>query len=107
VLFEQAVSRWGTVITSDVPDFPSSGIELPLPDCTAPDTIDDLLICGQIAEIDGVNGILARAGPTTIRTAGGFPIVGQMEFDATDVELLRIYNTFGAVILHEMAHVLD
>jgi Leishmanolysin len=105
VLFEQAASRWGTVITGDVPDFPSSGIALPLPNCTAPDTIDDLHICGQIVEIDGVSGTLGRAGPTFYRDGSNFPVVGVMEFDAADVESLRNDNSFYEVILHEMGHV--
>jgi Leishmanolysin len=104
--FEQAANRWMSIVKGDLKDMPSSGLDKPLPDCEIPATIDDLHICGEITEIDGVNGVLGQAGPTYWRNPGFFPYLGTMQFDSADVVQLINDNKFSTVILHEMGHVI-
>lgn len=64
--------------------------------------------------IDGVGGVLGSAGPQSLFTTPGpvgvtgFTYVnqGNMRFDTADLGRLETGGTLGAVIEHEMAHVL-
>jgi hypothetical protein len=58
--------------------------------------------------IDGVNGVLGRAGPTAGGAEGGFfyAAIGIMEFDTADLFALEVSGELLDVILHEMAHVI-
>ena len=65
-----------------------------------------LTINASSVAIDGPGGILGQAGPTNITGSGGFVLttVGIMEFDSADLPGLGA--SLGAVIEHEMGHVL-
>ncbi len=72
-------------------------------------TVDDLVMVASVREIDGENGVLARAGPCGVRDASRLPFMGALEFDVAD--LARLAEEGGAkdveeVILHEIGHVL-
>jgi hypothetical protein len=67
--------------------------------------IDDLLIFAAVEPIDGVGAVLGSAGWCFRRTAG-LPVIGTMRFDAADVATLESRNQLGAVIMHEMGHVI-
>jgi Leishmanolysin len=105
-IFREASNRWSDVVIGDVPDISSYGLRKPIPDCTLPAIIDDLHICGEITEIDGPGQVLGQAGPTYFRRGSYLPVLGLMQFDSADVDSLINGNTFSAVILHEMGHVL-
>lgn len=66
-------------------------------------SVDDILITAELAPIDGVNGILGQAGPTSLRTTGSLPATADMTFDIADVDAMDL-ATFADVVLHEMAH---
>lgn len=71
--------------------------------------VDHLVIISVVDSIDGVNGILAQAGPCIAdekNPLSSFPAIGVMIFDSDDVNSLVIDGTFESVILHEMGHVL-
>jgi Leishmanolysin len=104
--FQNAANRWKQIVVGDVPNINSAGLSLPFTGCTAPATIDDLLICGKIGPIDGVSNVLGYAGPTWVRSSSKIPLMGQMVFDSADVEGMRQRNTLYPVILHEMGHVM-
>ena len=69
-------------------------------------TVDDLLIDAIVTPIDGPGGVLGSAGPCLVRTSDGLSVYGVMEFDSADVALLEADGSFGAVVLHEMGHVI-
>jgi hypothetical protein len=58
--------------------------------------------------------VLGQAGPCYLRDAEGNPsvvgdkltVIGRMQFDVDDMELLETEGSLQAVILHEMGHVL-
>ncbi|MFN0097444.1 MAG: Ig-like domain-containing protein, partial [Gemmatimonadaceae bacterium] len=105
--FNDAVTRWETVITSDLANVPfTAGAGV----CNSPvalnETIDDLMITVRLEPIDGVGSVLGSAGPCFTRTTGGLPLLGTMRFDTADLANLEAGGGFASVILHEMGHVL-
>jgi hypothetical protein len=76
--------------------------------------VDDVVILASFRTLDGPGSILAQAGPCLIRDAnndnqfevGDLPGVGVMTFDTEDLAFVEQNNVLGAVILHEMGHVL-
>tara|TARA_R110002095_G_scaffold152237_4_gene132172 strand:- start:156276 stop:173423 length:17148 start_codon:yes stop_codon:yes gene_type:complete len=95
-IFQQAADRWSEIIIADVPDVVIAGIGL----------VDDLRIEATAPFIDGVNGVLGQAGPTTFRSGSFIPATGIMQFDSADVAALEASGQLLTVILHEMGHVL-
>lgn len=106
-VFEAAAARISEVIIADLPDldetlpaYPECGLEEPvLP------PVDDLLVVVDIGHIDGVGNVLGQAGPCYRRSTGKLPLVGIMQFDEDDLAALEASGELGAVILHEMLHV--
>jgi hypothetical protein len=105
ITFQTAANRWKQLVVGDVLDIRSSGYELPMSGCTAPTVIDDLLICGKVAPIDGPSNVLGYAGLYWLR-GNNIPFIGQMVFDSAYVMKMREQNKFYSVILHEMGHVM-
>lgn len=94
-IFQRAAARWSQVIVGDLPNATYNG-----------QTVDDVLIAGRGAAIDGAGGILGQAGPDAFRSGSNLPIHGVMEFDTADLAQLEANGTLLNVILHEMGHVL-
>jgi len=108
LVFQAAAERWAEVIRTGLSD---SSLDIPANDCGtgAPafqGNVDDVLLDATVAPIDGVDGILGQAGPCLVRTGGGLPVYGAMQFDSDDVASMVVDGTFDDVVLHEMGHVL-
>jgi hypothetical protein len=106
--FTAAATRWASVIRAGLSDV-SVSVEANACGSGAPafsGVVDDVLVDATISPIDGVGGILGQAGPCLVRTAGGLTAYGAMHFDSADVASLEASGQLGAVILHEMGHVL-
>ena len=109
--FAEAELRWETLITGDLDDVNQT---LPAGACgdspETPGPFDDVTIFVTIGPIDGPFGVLGQAGPCFVRvgatTGEGLTVIGRMEFDEDDMELLETEGSLNAVILHEMGHVL-
>ena len=109
--FAEAELRWESLVTGDLPDVNQ---DLPANQCgNNPATsgpFDDLTIFVTIEPIDGPGDVLGQAGPCFIRVTSGpsnnLTVIGRMQFDVDDVELLEQEGSLQAVILHEMGHVL-
>lgn len=105
--FNDAATRWETIITSDLTGIP---LTVGAGSCSSAvpinETIDDLMITVRLEPIDGAGSVLGSAGPCFTRTTGGLPILGAMRFDTADLANLEAAGSFGNVILHEMGHVL-
>jgi Leishmanolysin len=67
--------------------------------------IDDIVITAELKSIDGVGGLLGRAGPTAIRTANSLPATASMQFDAADAARMAP-ELWLDVVQHEMFHAL-
>jgi hypothetical protein len=105
--FAEAELRWESFITGDLADVNQT---LPANSCGAnpetPGPFDDLTIFVTIEPIDGPFGVLGQAGPCFIRDTDDLTVIGRMQFDSDDMELLETEGSLPAVILHEMGHVL-
>lgn len=109
--FDQATDRWETIIRQPEDD----GLIGPLPPLdygcgSLPEFVDDILICGDFAPIDGPGMILGFAGPTRIffDPATGFvkTLSGRMVFDTDDIAGLVEQEQLNNVLLHEMGKLL-
>ncbi|WP_419947566.1 leucine-rich repeat protein [Candidatus Palauibacter sp.] len=72
-------------------------------------TVDDIAIVATVREIDGEDGLLARAGPCVVRAGSRLPSVGALELDVADLARLEERGNLKdveEVILHEIGHVL-
>ena len=108
--FNNAVARWQTIITGDIPQF-NANIGAGQCGSNSPavnEPIDDLIIFVTLEPIDGVGTILGSAGPCWIRGAGlsYHPFLGRMRFDSADLANMEGNGLLEPVILHEMGHVL-
>ena len=70
----------------------------------------NIVIDASGVPIDGVNGILGRAGPSSITwfsdSAFVYASKGRMQFDTADLNNMENNGTLFDVIAHEMAHVI-
>lgn len=90
-LFDNAVSTWESYLIG-----------------TQTDLNLNLVINAQGVDIDGSGGVLGQGGPDDGVVSGNFSYAttGIMRFDIADLASMESDGTLGAVILHEMAHVI-
>jgi len=107
---DSAVARWQRLIYR-----PLSSIDLNLAagvacsDASTPAvnvTTTGLVILAKFDSIDGPGKILGQAGPCLIRNSSGLTVLGEMEFDTSDVATMVGNGTINSVMLHEMGHVI-
>ena len=107
---EQAIRRWETIITADLPDMT---VNTAANECDGPgenyfpppfnDTVDDLHIDVATGADDGAGNSLAFAGPCIHRQGNRqLPSYGTMFIDIDDVN----DGAFIGTITHELGHVL-
>ncbi len=68
--------------------------------------VDDILILVAVEEMDGPEGLVARANPCFLRESDLLPVAGQLRLDRADMDTLAEANLLEDVITHEIAHVL-
>lgn len=106
--FTDARLRWEAAITDDIQDV---SLQAPAGTCgsgspAVNQNIDDVVILVNLVAIDGPGGVLGGAGPCWIRDPGDLTILGTMQFDTADLEMMEAGGFLANVILHEMGHVL-
>ena len=69
-------------------------------------TVDELLILFTAERIDGPGGTLGYAGPCTVRTSNGLPVVGRVVLDSEDMDRIPARTALLDLAIHEIAHVL-
>jgi hypothetical protein len=110
-LFLAAVERWQQVITQPLPHetyIPAKSFGCLGESSTYEEHrvyISDLLIYVDLAEIDGLGGIIGQAGPCAF-DGSYMPRVGLLRLDVDDVQEYLNLGLLLDVIVHEMAHVL-
>ena len=68
--------------------------------------IDDLYVTAELKAIDGVGGVLGRAGPSAVWTATSLTAAGQMQFDSADAQAYFNLGLWDDIVTHELMHVL-
>ena len=105
--FEAARNRWESIIIGDLPNVNNN---LPANECGSnPATegpFDDVTVFVTVGSIDGPGGTLGQAGPCFVRVPGDLTVIGRMEFDEADMEIIEDEGLLEEVVLHEMGHVL-
>ncbi|HET7234513.1 MAG TPA: leishmanolysin-related zinc metalloendopeptidase [Longimicrobium sp.] len=106
--FDSAAARWSRVITGDLAGV---SVSAPVGACTTNSpafnlSVDDLVIFAAVEPIDGPGAILGAASYCGVRTSGGLPFAGFMQFDAADMAYMEGNGLITGVILHEMGHVI-
>ncbi len=107
-ILQQAAQRWSQLIIGDVEDV---SLTLPQGACLAgvpgiSQRIDDLVIDVALVELDGLGGVLARAGPCVLRQGSLLPAYGIVQLDRQDVAILEAQERLLPAVLHEYGHVL-
>ena len=103
-MFEQAASRWESIITGDIADTQSNLLNVAGDDISF-GLIDDLLIEVKLVEIDGPAGTWGNAEILQCRPQSFLPVTGIVRFDIADInDMSRI--DFLDTAVHEMGHVL-
>lgn len=121
-LYAAAKAKWESIIIADLPDMPAgrdytNGAFNDLsPGFQWTQAVDDIVIFYEVTTIDGPSNILGMAGGFLDRADGSMtPVSGGMVFDVDDVNDDRLAGAvnsttwkqyWGAVILHEMGHLL-
>ncbi len=106
--FNSARLRWEEAVTGDLEDgllqaaAGTCGADSP----AVNQNIDDVLILVRLIPIDGEGGVLGGAGPCWIRDPSNLTIMGSMQFDTDDLEVMEADGILANVVLHEMGHVL-
>eukprot|EP00924_Labyrinthula_sp_SR-Ha-C_P014607 maker-scaffold_34-snap-gene-3.15-mRNA-1 protein AED:0.03 eAED:0.03 QI:218/1/1/1/0.75/0.6/5/451/367 len=115
--FVQAQNRWNSIITENKIEPSSVFFSTNIRDyCGFLDNsyyfpfgyeFDHLLIFAEPVAIDGRGGVLAQAAPCAFDDSRfEFPLLGGMQFDTADLDVLDERNTLVDVVTHEMGHVL-
>ncbi|HEX7005191.1 MAG TPA: leishmanolysin-related zinc metalloendopeptidase [Trueperaceae bacterium] len=106
--FERAAQRWSQVVVGDLHDtfVEANHVERYCNGYSYGGVIDDLLLFAGIEDLDGPGGVVGMAGACILR-ADGFPLVGMVLIDSSDVDNLSSTGDMYTVVLHELGHVLD
>ena len=107
--FQAAVARIRATVIGDLPDVLLQGFDVSrcgVIGAPLSEVVDDVIIFATVTSIDGPGKILGSAGPCLTRTQSGFAVIGIMRFDIDDLGVLTNSGRIGAVILHEMLHVI-
>lgn len=96
--FKDAADYLSSVVIGDLPDIYSLSL--------FGGWVDDIVISANLINIDGTGNVLGQAGPTYIRTVGGLPVAGKMEFDIADAANFDSQGLWDEIVQHEMLHTL-
>lgn len=104
----KAVVRWQKVIVGHVG---TRNFSAPAGECHSSipainESVEDLLLFVEIAAIDGPRNILGQAGPCYVYTPANLTLMGFLQLDAADLELMLTDGTLDNVVTHEIGHIL-
>ena len=68
--------------------------------------VEDLLLFVQLASIDGPRGIIGQAAPCDVYLPAGLTLMGFLQLDVADLDLMLNEGTLDNVVLHEIGHIL-
>jgi len=68
--------------------------------------IEDLLLFVQLAPIDGPRNIIGQAAPCNVYLPIGLTLMGFLQLDVADLDLMLSEGTLDNVVMHEIGHIL-
>lgn len=104
----RAVARWQSVIVGHVQ---TTRLNTGLQKCflTQPvinEDVEDLLLFVELADIDGPLQIVGRAGPCAVHLPSYLTLMGYLQLDVADLDLMLNEGTLDNAVLHEIGHIL-
>lgn len=105
--FDCAARRIRAIIRNPLPtvNFNSTSLQGCLGEnTTITESSSGLIIYAKVDSIDGPGKVLGSAGPCFVNS-NRTPVLGRMNFDQDDLNALSVDGRLGAVIMHEMLHV--
>jgi hypothetical protein len=104
----KAVARWQKVIVGHVQ---TTHLTAHAGECTdgipaIDEDVEDLLLFVQLAPIDGPRGIIGQAAPCYIHLPAALTLMGFLQLDIADLDLMLAEGTLDNVVLHEIGHIL-
>ncbi|MGV3707821.1 MAG: Ig-like domain-containing protein [Gemmatimonas sp.] len=104
----KAIARWQRVIVgpSDSSYFvaPANECDVGVPAFPVNEIVSGVLMYIKLQAIDGPGGAIAQAGPCYIH-GSNLTLMGFMQFDTADLELMLTAGVMDNVVLHEMGHI--
>lgn len=104
----KAVARWQQVIVGHVQ---TARLYAPANECVEGipainEDVEDLLLFVQLSPIDGAAGILGQAAPCYVHRPSALTLMGFLQLDVADLDVLDAKGTLENVVLHEIGHIL-
>ena len=103
----KAVARWQRAIVGHVQ---TTHLTAPAGECVdniplINEDIEDLLLYVQLAAIDGPGNIIGQSAPCYVHSSG-LTLMGFLQLDIADLDLMLANGTLDNVVLHEIGHIL-
>ncbi|MEP6834058.1 MAG: leishmanolysin-related zinc metalloendopeptidase [Gemmatimonas sp.] len=103
-----AVAKWQRVIVGHVQ---TTRLTIPAGQCVdgipaVDEDVEDLLLYVQLAAIDGPKNIIGQAAPCYTHLPSGLTLMGFLQLDVADLDLMLQEGTLDNVVLHEIGHIL-
>ena len=104
----RAIAKWQSVIVGHIQ---TSTLNTGTDKCFAAqpvinETVEDLLLFVQLAPIDGPKNIIGQAGPCYVHAPSYLTLMGFLQLDVADLDLMLTEGTLDNVVLHEIGHIL-
>ncbi|MDQ6611822.1 MAG: hypothetical protein M3Y64_05270 [Gemmatimonadota bacterium] len=105
----RALARWQSVIVGHANATPTH-LTAPANECVdnvpaINEDVEDLLLFVQLAVIDGPKGIIGQSAPCYLHSSG-LTLMGFLQLDVADLDLMLADGTLDNVVLHEIGHIL-
>jgi len=103
-----AVARWQRVIVGHVQNSPLiESANRCFPGQPAiNEVVEDLLLFVQLAPIDGPRAIIGQAAPCAVHLPSALTLMGFLQLDVADLDLMLSEGTLDNVVTHEIGHIL-
>ncbi|MEP6778418.1 MAG: leishmanolysin-related zinc metalloendopeptidase [Gemmatimonadaceae bacterium] len=103
----KALAKWQTVIVGHVQ---TSHLTAPANECVDDvpainEDVEDLLLYVELAAIDGPLNIIGQSAPCYLHSSG-LTMMGFLQLDIADLDLMIADGTLDNVVLHEIGHIL-
>lgn len=104
----RAVAKWQSVIVGHVAStrISTAGTRCFINQPEINETVEDLLLYIELAEIDGARGIIGQASPCFVHAPSFLTLMGYLQLDVADLDLTLSTGTLDNVVLHEIGHII-
>ena len=104
----RAIARWQSVIVGHVQSsiLNTQGARCFPAQPELNEVVEDLLLFVELADIDGPKKTIGQAGPCYVHAPSYLTLMGYLQLDIADLDLMLTEGTLDNVVLHEIGHIL-